>query len=143
MKRCPHCRQIKPLEAFVRSRESRDGYGAYCRSCHNEIARVNREKRWGASRFYHLKNRYGLTRDAFQALWEAQRGKCAVCLTRPAEHVDHDHATGRVRGLLCFNCNGGLGQFDDDPIRMAMAIAYLHQAAPAPVEVGQLALEVR
>jgi hypothetical protein len=56
---------------------------------------------------------------------EAQGGLCLVCEERPAEHVDHDHATGKVRGLLCFGCNGGLGQFRDRVDIMRNAIEYL------------------
>lgn len=55
-----------------------------------------------------------------------QLGVCAICKEAPAEHVDHDHETGRVRGLLCFNCNGALGQFRDRTDLMLQAVAYLH-----------------
>lgn len=55
-----------------------------------------------------------------------QGGLCAVCKVAPAAHVDHDHATGAVRALLCFNCNGGLGQFKDDP-KVLHAAAYYVQ----------------
>ena len=142
MKRCPGCGQTKPLEDFVRNRSAPGGIGSYCRPCNNDINRRNRERRWGTTRFYHLKRRYGLTPAAFQRLWEAQGGECAICLTRPADHVDHDHETGRIRGLLCFNCNGGLGQFGDDSMRLAMAVAYLHRVPNAPDEPGQASLEV-
>ncbi|MGY1835919.1 endonuclease VII domain-containing protein [Blastococcus sp. SYSU DS0510] len=56
---------------------------------------------------------------------EEQNGVCAICRAAPAQHVDHDHATGAVRALLCFNCNGGLGQFRDDPWLMRMASFYV------------------
>ncbi|SDE54639.1 Recombination endonuclease VII [Blastococcus fimeti] len=54
-----------------------------------------------------------------------QNGVCAICRVAPAAHVDHDHSTGRVRALLCFNCNGGLGQFRDDPFVLQMAVFYV------------------
>ncbi|WP_244524233.1 endonuclease VII domain-containing protein [Geodermatophilus dictyosporus] len=64
---------------------------------------------------------------------EAQGGACAICEVQPAAHVDHDHDTGRVRQLLCFGCNGGLGQFKDDPTVLRAAARYVerHRAAPA------------
>ncbi|UOY02503.1 endonuclease VII domain-containing protein [Blastococcus sp. PRF04-17] len=56
---------------------------------------------------------------------EAQGGLCAICRAAPAVHVDHDHVTGAVRALLCFNCNGGLGQFKDDPAVLRAAADYV------------------
>ena len=56
---------------------------------------------------------------------EEQAGLCAICKTAPAVHVDHDHATGAVRALLCFNCNGGLGQFKDSPEALHAAAYYV------------------
>jgi len=80
---------------------------------------------YGGSRHYHLKRRYGIGADEVEALIAAQGGVCAVCGTAKPEHVDHDHLTGRVRGVLCFNCNGGLGQFRDRVDVLKKAITYL------------------
>jgi hypothetical protein len=58
-----------------------------------------------------------------------QGGSCAICRAAPAAHVDHDHETGAVRALLCFNCNGGLGQFRDDPAVLRAAADYVERHA--------------
>jgi hypothetical protein len=73
----------------------------------------------------HLAASYGLDQDEVVALLESQHGLCAICVARPAIHVDHDHATGAVRGMLCFRCNAALGQFDDAVDRLHRAADYL------------------
>ena len=63
-----------------------------------------------------------------------QGGLCAICGEAAAEHVDHDHQTGAVRALLCFNCNGGLGQFRDDPEVLRAAADHVEQHRDHPVD---------
>jgi hypothetical protein len=72
-----------------------------------------------------LSRRYGITAEEADYLLEQQGGLCAICKAAPANHVDHDHATGVVRALLCFNCNGGLGQFKDNPGLLHAAAYYV------------------
>lgn len=90
--------------------------------------RVSGKKRI-SDRRSHLKRRFGLTLDQYDEMLQSQGGGCALCnrLPRPGKalHVDHDHETGRVRGLLCFTCNNALGDFEDDPARLGAAISYL------------------
>jgi hypothetical protein len=125
MKRCPDCGESKPLDNFPRNRNSKDGRHAYCKPCHNARGQETRQRLYGGSRHYHLKRRYGIGADEFDEMVAAQGGVCAVCGRPDPEHVDHDHVTGRVRGILCFNCNGGLGQFADDIDRLESAAHYL------------------
>jgi len=125
MKRCPDCREWKPPEEFPRNRRMRDGRHAYCKPCHNARCRETRERLYGGSRHYHLKRRYGIGADEVEALIEAQGRVCPICGRQGPEQVDHDHVTGKVRGVLCFNCNGGLGQFRDDADALSNAVGYL------------------
>ncbi|MGW3235138.1 endonuclease VII domain-containing protein [Streptomyces olivaceus] len=66
----------------------------------------------------------------------SQAGLCAICLKAPAVQVDHCHETGRVRGVLCFNCNSGLGLLRDDPEAMYRAADYLEGNAWKPTLVA-------
>jgi len=86
-----------------------------------------------------LKFDYGITWEQFNDMIAAQGGKCGVCgvmMGPPArvEHgsaaitVDHCHKTGKVRGLLCYSCNLGLGMFNDDLTRVRAAVAYLEKS---------------
>jgi hypothetical protein len=70
--------------------------------------------------------RYGMTIEEFDQMREDQNGLCAVCKFPHAElHIDHDHETGRIRGLLCNKCNLGIGFMRDDPEVLQAAINYL------------------
>lgn len=131
---CPDCQVIKPLDDSPRNRSARSGYVRYCKPCHNVKSRENREKHHGSTREYHLRRRYGIGQQEFEQLLAAQGGVCGICGAERPEHVDHDHVTGYVRGVLCFNCNGGLGHFRDDRGRLDKAIAYL-TATASQVEV--------
>ncbi len=125
MKRCSRCHAWKSYDEFPRNRRSKDGFHCYCKPCHNRIGREYKRRRYGGTRHYHLRHRYGITVADVERLIAEQAGVCPICLRPKPNHVDHDHATGRVRGILCFGCNGGLGQFGDDVDRLIRAIAYL------------------
>lgn len=70
---------------------------------------------------------YGMTLAERDALFEAAAGRCMACRQRPERvlRVDHDHLTGRVRGLLCAHCNTALGMVGDDPERLRALITYV------------------
>jgi hypothetical protein len=134
---CRDCGEVKRLEEFVGSVGASSGFMPYCKPCHNVRGRATLAK-LGGSRTYHLKRRYGITAADADAMLAAQGGLCGLCRAAPAAHVDHDHETGAVRDLLCFNCNGGLGQFRDDPALLRAAARYVeahragHMAGPLP-----------
>jgi hypothetical protein len=129
---CPDCDTVKPLTEFPKTRASVSGYHSYCKPCHNIRGKASKDK-VGGSRTYHLKRRYGITAEEADYLLALQNGLCAICGLAAADHVDQDHATGAVRELLCFNCNGGLGQFKDDPDVLRAAADYVerHRARQA------------
>ena len=89
---------------------------------------------------YNLRGRFGMTKPEYDAMLAKQNGVCAICGEAPRDvdprsgkkrrlAVDHDHATGNNRGLLCRACNVGIGHFHDDIQRMRAAIAYLEAHA--------------
>lgn len=74
-----------------------------------------------------LKNRYGITLERYNEMFKEQNGKCAICEKNHRHEnalpVDHEHSTGKVRGLLCHSCNRSM-HWLDDPEMMAKAQAY-------------------
>ena len=73
--------------------------------------------------------RYGLTSEQFEDMRLAQEGRCAICRIEalPRLHIDHNHKTGKVRGLLCGNCNKGIGLLRDNPDFLQSAMEYLQR----------------
>lgn len=107
-----------------------------CKDCNNKdskerFARLSKEEQAKRQRAHRLKSKYGLTLSQFNALVIEQGDRCAICseefggLSYIA--IDHDHTTGKVRGLLCITCNSGLGHFKDNIPNLEEAIRYLKQ----------------
>ncbi|GAB3658989.1 hypothetical protein GCM10027589_19860 [Actinocorallia lasiicapitis] len=113
-KRCPACEQVKAHADWHRAASSSDGFASACKACRKERS----ARDW-------LKRSYGLTPEDVERMVAEQGGLCAICGVRAAEHVDHDHRTGKVRGMLCFACNVTLGQFNDEAALFLRAVAYL------------------
>lgn len=110
--------------------------GIRCRPC-NTIMRRNAKNYGLSSRKHHLLKKYNMTVDEFEAWWIVFRGKCGICdidLVRPQKSrgqpmnsvcVDHDHASGKIRGLLCAGCNKGLGMFRDNKKSLKRALEWI------------------
>jgi hypothetical protein len=99
------------------------------RAHHQAYYQQNRESfRWSA-----LMRNYGVSADDYVRILAEQGGRCAICAGPPCGpgakggfyHIDHDHRTGAVRGLLCHHCNAGLGHFRENPEQIRKAAAYL------------------
>lgn len=71
--------------------------------------------------------RHGLTEEDYNELFSKQNGMCAICMRVPSRRldIDHDHQTGRVRGLLCNPCNQALGLLQDNPLIIKAALQYI------------------
>jgi hypothetical protein len=121
--RCYRCGERDP-DKFPPSRVKR-GSGT-CRACNCLLQRDYTKRRPEASRKARLKHFYGITPEAVEQMIEKQKGACACCGASDRRLVvDHCHKTGRVRGMLCSQCNVGIGYFGDCADRLLKAIAYL------------------
>jgi hypothetical protein len=114
MKRCGKCKEVKNLSEFDTNSSRVDGLQHRCRKCVRN-ARFLKE--------------YGITLAEYDTMFEAQNGRCAIC--KQAQYckrwlsVDHDHATGKIRALLCSLCNTALGALGESPSRLFNAMEYL------------------
>ena len=134
---CKHCGVEKPKSEFHKRSGYKDGIRPFCKECRRiyEVKSYHKHKHKRPYDYkYHkdskLRRAYGISYAEYEKMLNAQNGGCAICGTtktgkRKAFHVDHCHDTGRVRGLLCGNCNSGIGNLRDDVGLLQRAIEYL------------------
>lgn len=123
-KKCNGCGREQPLERFWRNKKGRFGRYSLCRDCPSGLIAAHQR----ATRSSSLKSKYGIDIDEYERIWYSQGGRCAVCNRRGGSRglaVDHNHETNQVRGLLCGECNMGLGRFHDNPVLLSRATEYL------------------
>jgi len=109
--------------------------GTLCRTCQSKASNKDTHKR----RERNLKDKYGISLEDYEVMLVEQKGCCAICGVnakalqkeerRPLLFVDHCHATGKIRALLCSKCNSGLGFFDDRPDLLEKARKYIKRFA--------------
>lgn len=130
--RCCTCKTEKLVHEFHAARGMKDGVQNRCKDCYKIAYRAGR-KRWQSR---HRLYKYKLSSDELDRIFAEQSGKCAICrrelLKEPGDrrksaHIDHDHATGAVRGLLCMNCNLGIGSLMESAELLDSAAAYLRK----------------
>ena len=147
-KTCSKCAEHKLHTEFYKASANKDGLERRCKDCYKADYRqayasdpAKREKRKASSSVNyalnkepsyarHLRNTYGISLADYGRLLEEQGNGCAVCRKTPKENgkrlaVDHNHSTGEVRGLLCSQCNKGIGNLGDSPDRVLAAFQYL------------------
>ena len=142
IKICKTCKESKPITEFHKRKDGKAGTRSSCIVCmrkkHLEYYHSRGGKELQADRSYkHNLKKYGLTEEDYKSLLEGQQGRCAICRsdetqrtnTRYNLFVDHCHATGKVRGLLCHHCNVGLGHFKDQQELLNKAIEYLNETS--------------
>lgn len=133
---CRACNERLPMSEFywavkdkIRVRKCQKCCGERQRERKSERKDIYREQGFARS----LRVKYGLTVHEWERLLQSQNEQCPIChkaLSRKNTHVDHDHKTGKIRGLLCFECNTGIGKFHDDIDRLRAAISYLQSPLP-------------
>lgn len=134
-KPCSKCKKRKYLKDFKKDKKRRDGLSSWCKKCHRES---NKEGDWKSDpnkhRDAHLKRVFNITLDDYNRILNSQKGVCAICGLPESNKrmknlaVDHNHNTGKVRGLLCRNCNIAIGALNTDNfgiLNLKKAIEYL------------------
>lgn len=122
VKRCATCKETKSVTDFHKAGVR--GYFTYCKRCVSLRPR-KRNDTPEQKRKWNVKRRYGITIEEAIQLLVDQGGLCAICREVPRRAcIDHDHNTGKVRGILCHRCNVMAGAFDDSTYRHS-ALRYL------------------
>ena len=135
IKYCPACKKDKPIDEFYKRKRNKNGYADYCKLCEHDYKK-NRYATNSKYRFKIINNglkcNHNITPEEYILIYNAQEGKCAICgksqsILKSALCIDHDHITGKFRGLLCTKCNIAVGNFDDSIINLKSAISYIEK----------------
>jgi hypothetical protein len=125
---CSTCLEDKPKSKFFKNSSLKRGYQYQCKTCKGALDKklYNSNEAKSNKRL----KRYGITEDDYNLMFQKQQGCCAICNSHQSNFkralaVDHCHETGKVRGLLCTNCNVGLGNFKDSLTSLSNAMVYL------------------
>lgn len=135
-KTCSICGVNKEVEDYYADIRAVDGLKSSCKVCHIKCCARSRSKKREQYREYmrglNLASRYGITTLVYDEMFSDQKGVCKICKTTcPSGKklaVDHCHTTGKIRGLLCINCNRGLGHLKDSTTLLFEAIKYLEES---------------
>ncbi len=134
-KTCTCCKETKPIKDFAVKKNPTNSDTIYfyptCRKCMNKKRsdrRYKKDPKWNKEKGkdYKYRAKYGITLEDYYEMYSKQEGCCLLCGDfYESLAVDHCHDTGKVRGLLCSCCNGGLGLFRDNTKFLEAAIMYL------------------
>ena len=159
MKKCYECGETKPLESFIKNVACRDGWAGKCKTCAKQYSakwaaqNPKAGKSWRAKnpdrkrlhdRSSKLKALYGINVDQYDKMVYDQGGRCLVCKEIPLSkkgkvglHVDHDHLSGRIRGLLCHGCNVALGHLKENEDIVRNLLSYIQKHVKETVTDAQ------
>lgn len=118
---------------FHKQASTSSGYRTRCKVCHQRDNNIWRYKNPYKAKAYKLKFNHGLSIEQYNTMFQQQKGCCKTCSVHMSELpkgwlcVDHDHKTGRIRGLLCDNCNLALGKVQDNVQILKNMIKYLDE----------------
>ena len=136
-KECRVCLKSKLIKEFGRYKDPR--YGEFrrrkiCNACRRDqeanryaLHPAIREEKKAIAREFHFVNNYGISTEDLDKMKELQNYKCAICRLKKPLCVDHNHKSGKIRGLLCKACNFGIGYFHDSKKKLQLAIVYLEE----------------
>lgn len=142
-KQCSKCGEKKFLGGFNKNKLTKDGLCYNCRECNkkyyhaHKIEFAERKKIYNQTekgklgvRRRNMKNKFGITLEQYDKMFEEQDGVCAICgsinINGRRLGVDHNHETGEVRALLCNSCNHIIGDAKENIIVLQSAINYLN-----------------
>jgi hypothetical protein len=128
-KKCCRCKQNKEYKEFHPRPRNSDGLRSECKTCTRLQEKDYRTKKPDTQYYRKIKQKYNILEIEHHQLIAKFDGKCGICKTEDKLVIDHSHATGKIRGLLCSRCNTGLGMFGDNVLLLLQAKIYLETNA--------------